>query len=145
MAKTSTTISHKKPKPSKALIKCVLGAIKFSHAPYSKICVAAGLYCNKGKIYTGVNIENCSYSLSMCAERVALFKAMSEGEKKFHLMLLYSPQIDFITPCGACLQVLNEFAPDLMLVTMNRREEFKFLPLKILLPMPFSYKTNKRR
>jgi cytidine deaminase len=119
---------------SKALIKEVKKAIRFSYSPYSHISVGAGLYCGKGKIYTGTNIENSSYSLSICAERVALFKAICGGEKKFLLMLLYSPQIDFITPCGACLQVLNEFAPDLIVVTMNSNDEFRFLPLKTLLP-----------
>lgn len=137
MAKTFTTLSRSDPKPSKALIKSVKGIIEFGYAPYSKVLVGAGLYCGGGKIFTGTNIENSSYSLTMCAERVALFKAVSAGERKFLLMLLYSPQLDFITPCGACLQVLNEFAPELVIATMNKDEEFKFYPLGTLLTKPF--------
>lgn len=124
-------------KPSKILIKKVKEAVKFAYAPYSKIQVGAGLYCGNGKIYTGMNIENSSYSLTICAERVALFKALTEGEKRFLLMLLWSPQFDFITPCGACLQVLSEFAPELVIATMNKSEEFKFYPLKTLIKKPF--------
>jgi cytidine deaminase len=129
-------VSRKKT-VSTQLVKAVKRAIKFSYAPYSEILIGAGLYCASGKIYTGVNIENSSYSLTMCAERVALFKAISEGEKKIILLLLYSPQAHFTTPCGACLQVLNEFAPGIMVATMNKNEEFKFHPLKTLLPKPF--------
>lgn len=124
-------------KISKLLIKKVKETIKYAYAPYSKIKVGAVIYCKDGKVYTGANIENSSFSLTICAERVALFKALSEGETEFRLLILYSPQMDFITPCGACLQVLSEFAPELIIVTMNKYDEFKFLPLKVLLKMPF--------
>ncbi len=124
-------------KISKLMIKKVKETIKYAYAPYSKIKVGAVLYCKDGKMYTGTNIENSSFSLTICAERVALFKALSEGETAFQLLILYSPQVDFITPCGACLQVLSEFAPELIIATMNKNDEFKFLPLKILLKMPF--------
>lgn len=73
----------------------------------------------------------------MCAERTALFKAVSEGVRDFRLLLVYSPQVNFITPCGACLQVLSEFAPDLVIASMNKREEFRFYPLNVLMPQPF--------
>lgn len=122
---------------SRVLIKSIKEVIKHTYAPYSNVQVGAVLYCKDGKIYTGTNIENSSYSLTMCAERVALFKAVSEGIREFQLLLVYSPQFDFITPCGACLQVLNEFAPELMVVTMNKDDEFKFLPLSLLLKNPF--------
>ncbi|MEO0191132.1 MAG: cytidine deaminase [candidate division WOR-3 bacterium] len=124
-------------KLSKLLIKRVKEVIKFSYAPYSEIRVGAGLYCKGEKIYTGSNIENSSYSLSMCAERVALFKALSEGERNFLLLLLYSPEIEFILPCGACLQVLSEFAPELVIVSMNNKEEFQFHSLRNLIKNPF--------
>ncbi len=124
-------------KPSKLLIKRVKETVRFSYAPYSKICVGAGLYCKGGKVYTGSNIENSSYSLSICAERVALFKALSEGEKNFLLLLLYSPQIEFIQPCGACLQVLSEFAPELVIASMNNNEEFQFHSIRDLIKNPF--------
>ncbi len=137
MAKISSTSASPKKALSKLLIKTVKGALRYAYAPYSKIVVGAGLYCTNGRIYTGANIENSSYSLAICAERVALFKAVSEGEQRFQLLLLYSPQIDFITPCGACLQVLNEFAPDIVVATMGGREEFKFYPIKTLITKPF--------
>ena len=137
MAKTSSMPASRKKILSKELIKGVKKAVRFSYAPYSKISVAAGIYCASGKMYTGVNIENSSYSLTICAERTALFKAISEGERKFLLLLVYSPQIDFIIPCGACLQVLNEFASDLMVVSMNKNEELKFYPIKTLITKPF--------
>jgi cytidine deaminase len=108
-----------------------------AYAPYSNIHVGAGLYCGGRRIYTGANVENSSYSLSMCAERVALFKAVSEGIRDFRLLLVYSPEVDFITPCGACLQVLSEFAPDVIIASMNKGEEFRFYPVSVLLSQPF--------
>jgi len=124
-------------KIAKTLIKVVKKSRDRCYAPYSKIQVSAGVYCGNGKIYTGVNIENSSYSLTMCAERTAIYRAYLEGEKKFLLMLLWSPQVDFITPCGACLQVLSELAPDIVIATMNSSEEFRFYPLSALIKKPF--------
>lgn len=123
---------------SKKLIKAVKQSVKTAYAPYSKIKVGAGVICQGDRIYSGANIENSSYSLSICAERVALYKALSEGEKKFQVLLVYSPQIDYILPCGACLQVIGEFAPDLIVATMNKKTEFKFHPLGTLLTRPFA-------
>ncbi|MCX7995766.1 MAG: cytidine deaminase [candidate division WOR-3 bacterium] len=128
-------------KISKMLIKRLKETLKFAYAPYSKIQVGALLYCKGGKIYTGNNIENSSYSLTICAERVALYKAISEGAKDFLLLLLYSPQYEFIVPCGACLQVLSEFAPEILIATMNNNEEFKFFPLSVLLKKPFKIRS----
>jgi cytidine deaminase len=136
MAKISSkTLLHKKI--SKELITRVKRTLRNSYAPYSKIQVGAALYCANGHIYTGCNIENASYSLTICAERVALFKAISEGEKDFLLLLLYSPYIDDILPCGACLQVLNEVAPEIVIAAMNKEKEFHFYPLQTLLTKPF--------
>lgn len=143
MAKTfSTSVSHSKIL-SKELVKNVKKIVKHAYAPYSHVSVSAGIYCTSGNFYTGVNIENSSYSLSMCAERTALFKAVSHGERKFLLLLVYSPQVDFIVPCGACLQVLSEFASDLMIVTMNKNEEFKFYPIQTLITQPFKIARRK--
>ncbi len=136
MAKTSLmTASHKKL--ASQMIKLVKKGIANAYAPYSSIPVSAGLYCEGGEIFTGVNIENSSYSLSMCAERVALFKAVSSGYRKFLLLLLYSPEFEFILPCGACLQTLYEFSPELVVATMNTNGAFKFYPLKTLIKRPF--------
>ncbi|OPX18547.1 cytidine deaminase [candidate division WOR-3 bacterium 4484_100] len=132
---SSTAVSHKRL--AREMIKLVKKGITNAYAPYSSIPVSAGLYCKDGEIFTGVNIENSSYSLSMCAERVALFKAVASGQRNFLLLLLYSPKIDFILPCGACLQTLCEFSPELVIATMNTNEEFKFYPLKTLIKRPF--------
>ncbi len=139
MAKTSSKTPANK-KISKELLRRVKKSLKNVYAPYSGISVSAALYCSNGNIYTGCNIENSSYSLTMCAERVALFKAVSEGEKNFLLLLIYSPDIDSVLPCGACLQVYSEHAPDIVIATMNTKDEFRFYPIKTLLTQPFSLK-----
>ncbi|MGD9379353.1 MAG: cytidine deaminase [candidate division WOR-3 bacterium] len=136
MAKTSSrTLQHKKI--AKELVRRVKTILKNAHAPYSKVPVGAALYCTNGHVYTGCNVENASYSLTMCAERVALFKAISEGENNFLLLLLYSPRLDGILPCGACLQVFSEFAPNIIVATMNKKKEFHFYPLQTILTKPF--------
>jgi cytidine deaminase len=137
MVKTSSTSSTHKRQISKQLVKTVKKAAAASHAPYSHINVGAVLYAASGTMFAGTNIESCSYSLTMCAERIALYTALSAGVRDFQLILVFSPQIAFIVPCGACLQVLSEFAPELLIVTMNERDEFKFLPIKTLLTKPF--------
>jgi cytidine deaminase len=137
MAKISSTPASRSRTLSKELIKAVKKAVKNAYAPYSKIQVGAGVLCKSDRIYSGANIENSSYSLSICAERVALFKALTEGEKKFKILLVYSPQIDFILPCGACLQVISEFAPDIIVATMNNNTEFRFHPFSTLLTRAF--------
>lgn len=143
MVKTFSVLASHKKILSKKLVKDVKKMVKFAYAPYSGISVAAGIYCASGNTYIGVNVENSSYSLTVCAERTALFRAVSDGERKFLLLLVYSPQVDFIVPCGACLQVLSEFAPDLMIVTMNKNEEFKFYPIKTLMTQPFKIARRK--
>ena len=136
MAKISSKTDLSK-KVSKELIRRVQRVLKNAYAPYSNISVGAALYCANGNIYTGCNIENSSYSVTMCAERVALYKAISDGEKYFLLLLLYSPSVDPILPCGACLQVYSELAPDIMITTMNAKKEFCFYPLATLITKPF--------
>ena len=137
MAKISSTSAARSKILSRELIKTVKKVVKNAYAPYSKIRVGAGVLCKGGQIYSGANIENSSYSLSICAERVALFKALAEGENEFQILLLYSPQVDFILPCGACLQVISEFAPDIIIATMNKKSKFKFHPLSTLLTKAF--------
>lgn len=138
MAKRSSTRAARKRSPSKRFVSEVKRALTHVYAPYSHIKIAAGLYCSNGSIFTGGNIENSSYSLTMCAERVALFNALSAGRRDFLLLLVHSPDIEYVLPCGSCLQVLHEFAPELIVVSMNTRHEFKFFPLKTLLTKPFA-------
>lgn len=139
MARTSSRTKYNR-KISKELLRRVKKVLKHSRSLYSGISVGAALYCRNGNIYTGCNIENSSYSLTICAERVAIFKAISEGEGDFPLLLLYSPDVDSILPCGACLQVYSELAPGIMITTVNKKNEFRFYPLRALLTKPFCLK-----
>src|SRR5258705_5272583 len=83
-----------------------------AHAPYSRFTVGAALLAHDGRVFTGCNVENASYGLSVCAERVALFKAVSEGVRGFAALAVAGPR-PAVTPCGACRQVLTQFAPGL--------------------------------
>ena len=96
----------------KEILKILLEAIKNSYSPYSRFRVASVVMCEDGRIYTGVNVENSSYGLSMCAERVAVFKAVSEGCRTISKVYVISDHDKPIPPCGACLQVIAEFSPE---------------------------------
>ncbi len=119
------------------LIRLVEKSAAAAYAPYSGIRVGAVLYCGPDRIYPGMNIENASFSLCMCAERTALYSALVRGERNLKLLMLYSPDLDSIVPCGACLQVMAEFAPNLVIAVMDRKREFQFHPLATLLKAPF--------
>ena len=99
------------------LIETSLGVRRWAYAPYSKYHVGAALLTSSGKIYDGVNFENAAYPTSMCAERTAVFKAVSEGEKKFTAIAVASSNGG--TPCGACRQVLSEFGLDTIVLVVN--------------------------
>ncbi len=86
--------------------------IKNSYSPYSKFKVSSAVETEEGDVFTGVNIENASYGLTVCAERVALFKAVSEGKRSIKRLYIYTPTDSPTPPCGACLQVLSEFCED---------------------------------
>lgn len=104
------TISNEK------LIEMAKEAMKNAYAPYSGFRVGAALLTESGKVFTGCNVENSSYGLTMCAERVAVFKAISEGENRFLKIAIVSSSNKLTFPCGACRQVLHEFADDLEIV-----------------------------
>lgn len=89
-------------------------AAEKAYAPYSGFPVGAALLANNGVLFTGCNVENASYGLTVCAERVALFKAVSEGARSFSALAVWAPVAKW--PCGACLQCLAEFAPDLRIL-----------------------------
>ena len=117
------------------LIQQAKEAMAFSYSPYSHFRVGAALLCRNGKVYTGCNIENASYGATNCAERTALFKAVSEGEREFDAIAITAEK-SAPWPCGICRQALNEFAPELRVIVAwgeNRDEA----PLSALLPHGF--------
>ncbi|HJW89942.1 MAG TPA: cytidine deaminase [Anaerolineales bacterium] len=118
------------------LIETALHARKWAYAPYSKYLVGAALLSDSGKIYEGVNVENAAYPTSMCAERVALFKAISEGERHFSAIAVAT--VNGGAPCGACRQALSEFGQDLLVIVVNGKGEVQQeTPLRVLLPGAF--------
>lgn len=107
---------------------------------YSNFHVGASLLTEEGKIYLGGNIETSSYSLTICAERTAVFKAISEGERKFKAIAIASDAPGFCPPCGACRQVLLDLCGDIDVVMINNKKEIKVLKLTELLPFAFGDK-----
>ncbi|MEG8947355.1 cytidine deaminase [Rosettibacter firmus] len=109
-----------------------------SVAPYSKFRVGAALLTEDGKVYLGANIESSSYSLTICAERTAVFQAILEGERKFKAIAIASDAEDFCPPCGACRQVLLDLCgKELEVVMINQKDEIKSFLLKELIPFSF--------
>ena len=127
---------------TKDLIVSAKMAQKLAYAPYSKFKVGAALLGKSGRIYTGCNVENASYGLACCAERNAVFKALSEGEREFRAIAIVSGSPEPTAPCGACRQVLNEFAPDISVIMPGRKRTVK-TTLKKLLPFAFGPKSLK--
>ena len=122
----------------KDLAKRAVEAKDTSMPKYSNFHVGAALLTDGGKVYKGGNIESASYSLTICAERTALFKALSEGERNFKAISITSDADDFTPPCGACRQVLNDFCGgDLDIVLINKTDDLKIFKLKELLPFSF--------
>lgn len=110
-----------------------------AYAPYSNFRVGAALLTVDGEIYSGVNVENASYGLTNCAERTAIFKAVSEGERYFKAIAIASDSENFITPCGACRQVMMEIGgKDLDVVISKNNDEIRILKLEELLPLSFT-------
>ena len=110
-----------------------------SNATFSKFHVGAALMTVSGRVYTGCNIENYSLSLSVCAERVALYKALSEGEKEFVKIAVVSDDSNSCPPCGTCRQVLYEFAPRIQVLMRENESGVKVISISELLPYPFKH------
>jgi len=120
------------------LIDTARKAMENAYAPYSKIKVGAALLTSSGKIHTGCNIENASYGLTVCAERVAVGCAVSQGEKDFIAIAIVNSTDKIIVPCGACLQVLSEFSKNLQIILVSAKNEIIRTDLKNLFPEPFN-------
>ena len=137
--------AEKIPDPiKKELCESAIAARERSYCPYSQIAVGAALLCADGSIYTGANIENAAYSPSVCAERVAIFKAVYDGKRKFKSIAVAGGRAGeevtgLFPPCGVCRQVLREFCGlDLMLYMAKENGEFESRTLGEMLPLSFS-------
>lgn len=106
----------------KLLIEKAKEAAKTSYSPFSKFAVGAAVMMSNGQIYTGCNIENSSFGMTICAERCAIFKAVSEGQKEILAVAIYSPNADDCYPCGACRQVMYEFQGKNEIVVITEHE-----------------------
>lgn len=126
---------------NRELWKMAKRALQFSYSPYSNFPVGAALLTGSGKVFLGTNIENASYGLTICAERVAIFKAISEGEREFLKMAIVGKEGEGLFPCGSCRQVMAEFSLDLEIVLYDpKKNEFNSWKVKELLPLNFSLK-----
>ena len=108
-----------------------------AYCPYSHFPVGAALECADGTVFTGCNIENAAYGATICAERTAIFKAVSEGQRDFDTLVIAGRSDDYCVPCGTCRQVMMEFAPELTVICLNKNGESKKFALKELLPYGF--------
>lgn len=126
----------------KGLVEQAIEARERAYAPYSEFCVGAALLCKDGTVYTGCNIENASYGACNCAERTAIFKAVSEGAGDFEAIAIVGGKqgepIDFCPPCGICRQVMTEFCDlDRFRIVLSNGEEEKIFTLREMIPHSF--------
>ena len=119
------------------LVEAALKARENAYAPFSKFKVGAAVEDAAGRIHTGCNVENATYGLTVCAERVAVLKAVSEGAREFQRVAVAADTDTLTPPCGACRQILWEFCGDVELVLANPRGKVETFRLRDLLPRPF--------
>jgi cytidine deaminase len=119
------------------LIDKALEAKQHAYVPYSKLHVGAALLCEDGTVFTGVNIENVSYGATNCAERTAIFKAISEGKRRFSAIAVVSDMDDIIYPCGICRQVIAEFRIP-VIITGDNNGNYKVYKTEEILPYAFT-------
>ena len=120
-----------------ALLAAALAARENAFAPFSKFKVGAAVEDESGRIHTGCNVENATYGLTVCAERVAIFKAISEGARQFKRVAVAADTDALTPPCGACRQILWEFCGDVEIALVNPRGKTESYRLKELFPKPF--------
>ena len=119
------------------LIAAAVQARENAHAPYSNFRVGAALRAKSGRVYTGCNVENATYGLTLCAERVAIFKAMSEGERGFDAIAVVTDTDALTPPCGACRQIIWEFCGDIEIIVANLKGKVETWRTSVLFPKPF--------
>lgn len=124
--------------PIEKLLNAAAAARERAYAPYSKFRVGAAILTKEGRYYTGCNVENVSYGLTCCAERVALFKAVSNGERDFEAIAITAGTDDYCAPCGACRQVLAEFGAKIKVFMANKRGDYRVQTVAELLPLAFN-------
>jgi cytidine deaminase len=119
------------------LIAAARTAREHAHAPYSNFRVGAAVRATSGRIFTGCNVENATYGLTLCAERVAIFKAISEGERGFDAVAVVADTESLTPPCGSCRQILWEFCGDAEVILSNLQNRIERYRMSELLPKPF--------
>ena len=110
-----------------------------AYVPYSGFPVGAALECEDGTIYTGCNVENAAYGDTICAERTAVVKAVSEGQRKFVRIAIYGEGKGYCMPCGSCRQVLSEFSPEMEVLCAKAGGSYVSYPLTRLMPYTFNF------
>ncbi|MGA9120550.1 MAG: cytidine deaminase [Bacteroidota bacterium] len=126
------------------LARRAAGTKSHAYAPYSQFHVGAALLTESGEIFEGCNVENSSYSLTICAERNAVFQAVMSGHTSFRSIAISSDDHAFLSPCGACRQVLSEFSPSMEIILTDSRGRMKIVSLNKLHPMPADLKMLAR-
>ncbi|MCX7610904.1 MAG: cytidine deaminase [Ignavibacterium sp.] len=129
----------------KTLVNKAIESKKNAHAPYSNFRVGAALLTNNNQIFTGCNVEISSFGLTICAERNAVFKAYSEGERKFKAIAVAADTEDYISPCGACRQVISDLCGDIDVILINKDNDYKVIKASELLPFAFNDKELNNR
>jgi cytidine deaminase len=120
-----------------ALLAAARQARANAHAPYSNFRVGAALRATSGRIFGGCNVENATFGLTLCAERVAIFKAISEGERGFNAIAVVTDTETLTPPCGACRQLIWEFCGDVPVILSNLKGKSEVMPMRELFPRPF--------
>jgi cytidine deaminase len=120
-----------------SLINAARTAREHAHAPYSNFRVGAAVRAKSGRIFSGCNVENATYGLTLCAERVAIFKAISEGERGFDAVAVVTDTDTLTPPCGACRQIIWEFCGDAEVVLSNIKGKTEHHRMAVLFPKPF--------
>jgi cytidine deaminase len=121
----------------KPLMEAALAARENGYAPFSNFKVGAALEDDAGRLHTGCNVENATYGLTLCAERVAVFKAISEGARKFTRIAVAADTDVLTPPCGACRQILWEFCGNIEVILLNPRGKTETIHLSEIFPRPF--------